>query len=125
MKTERMTLLISPADKAAITARAEGLGLSVSELMRTAALDFDPEIDDKQAQLEALLGEIEAALDRIDANIDMMGVEAKAHSAEMLRLASPEYREQVRREVLADPSINWAAMGTFLGGFRHREAKAA
>ena len=125
MKTDRLTLLISPADKAAINARATSLGMSVSELVRQAALDYDPEIDDEQEKLEALLGEIEAALDRIDVNIDAMTADAEDHRAEMARLASPEYREQVRCEVLADPTINWPRISALTSVLRTPEAKAA
>ncbi len=125
MKTDRLTLLISPADKAAINARASSLGISVSELVRKAALDYDPEMGTEQQKLEALLSELEAALDRIDTNIDAMQTEAEIHRIEMQRMASPEYREQVRQDILADQSINWANFGALFGALRQPQAKAA
>jgi hypothetical protein len=128
MKTDRLTLMVSPADKAAINARATSLGISVSELVRKAALDYDPEIGDKQDQLEALLGEIELALDRIDTNFEAMESDAEAHRVEMQRLTSNAYREQVRRDVLADPTINWGRVQALVGagiGTERSEAQAA
>ena len=128
MKTDRLTLMVSPADKAAINARATSLGISVSELVRKAALDYDPEIGDKQDQLEALLGEIEFALNRIDANFEAMESDAEAHRVEMQRLTSDAYREQVRRDVLADPTINWGRVQALVGsgiGAGRSQAQAA
>jgi hypothetical protein len=115
MKTDRLTLLISPADKAAINARAELLGVSVSELVRTAALDYEPELKDEKAQLEALLGEIEFALGRIDDNLDAMIAGAETHRQEMAYLASDEYREKVRQQILADPNIDWQGLRQLVG----------
>ena len=115
MKTDRLTLLISPADKAAINARAEFLGVSVSELVRKAALDYEPELRDEKAQLEALFGEIEVALSRIDGNLDAMVTEADDHRREMARLASDAYREEVRHKVLGDPGIDWAQLRRLVG----------
>lgn len=107
MKTDRMTLLIAPVDKAAIVARAAALNLSVSELVRQAALGYDPEEISAKAELEALLPEFEQAVDNILATLDRMLAKADAHDVEMQRLRSPDYREQVRREVEADPRIDW------------------
>lgn len=114
MKTERMTLLISPADKAAITARAASLGMSVSELVRTAAMEFDPEYGMERERLEALLTEIDAALDRVETNVSNMLDDFESYRATMAHQASPEYREQIRREVLADPTIDWSRIQKLL-----------
>ncbi len=115
MKTDRLTLLISPADKAAINARATTLGISVSELIRKAALDYEPELSDEKAQLEALLGEIEIALSGLDGNLDAMLEDAKVHRTEMAFLGSDEYRKRVREAVLADPSIDWQRVRQLVG----------
>jgi hypothetical protein len=124
MKTDRLTLLISPADKAAIAARAEALGLSVSELVRQAALGYDPGEAAAKAELEALLPEFEQAVDNILATLDRMLKKADAHDAEMVRLRSPEYREQVRREVEADPRIDWEWIARLRAGALHPKAVA-
>jgi hypothetical protein len=107
MKTERMTLLIAPADKAAIAARAESLGMSVSELVRQAALGYDPEEVSARAEVEALLPEFSAAIGRIDATLDRILERSATYERELERLRSPEHHQQVRARMAADPGIDW------------------
>ena len=128
MKTDRLTLMVSPADKAAINARATSLGISVSELVRKAALDYDPGEEVMKAELEALLPEVEAAIERMHATFDRIEANSEAHRREMEHLRSPEYREQVQREVWADPNIDWEWIRALREGVLHRqlaEVKAA
>lgn len=124
MKTDRLTLLISPADKAAIHARAETLGISVSELVRRAALDYDPELRDEKAQLEALLEEVELALGRIEDNLDAMIEDANHHRREMEYRESDAYREKVKAQVLADPAIDWQRVRQLVGAASVEEKAA-
>jgi hypothetical protein len=119
MKTDRMTLLIAPEDKAAIAARAAALGLSVSELVRQAALGYDPAEAAAKAELEALMPDFERAVGNILATLDRMLEKADAHEAEMQRLRSPEYREQVAQEVEADPRIDWDRIARLRAGALH------
>jgi len=42
MKTERMTVLVTPEQKAAILARASSLGLSAGEMVRRAVESYQP-----------------------------------------------------------------------------------
>jgi len=125
MKTDRLTLLISPADKAAINARASSLGISVSELVRNASLAYDPEEATAKVELEALLPEFNAAMDRMIATLDRMLEKGEQHSREMARLRSPEYREQVQQEVWADPRIDWDWIRQLKQGVLHQKADAA
>ena len=125
MKTDRLTLLISPADKAAINARAELLGISVSELVRQAALGFDPEEAEAKAELESILPEFKAAIERMDATFDRMLDKAATHEREMERLRSPEYREQVRRDLEANPDIDWDWIAKVREGALRSTARAA
>jgi hypothetical protein len=115
MKTDRMTLLISPADKAAIAARAAAFNMSVSELVRRAALGYDPLEAAELAELEAILPEFLAAVDNIGVTLDRMLERSDAHAREMQRLQSPEYRDEVRREIESDPSIDWDRLRTLFG----------
>jgi hypothetical protein len=125
MKTDRLTLLISPADKAAINARAEMLGISVSELVRQAALGYDPEEARAKEELEALLPDFHAAVDRMNATFDRMLAKAEAHDREMERLQSPEYREEVRRHLEANPDVDWDWIAKVRSGALHGKARAA
>jgi hypothetical protein len=63
MKTERMTILVTPEQKAAILARAERLGVSAGEMVRRAVESYDPAAgsDEDQAVLDALADELFAA----------------------------------------------------------------
>jgi uncharacterized protein (DUF1778 family) len=124
MKTDRLTLLVAPEDKAAIAARATALGMSVSELVRQAALAYDPTEAVARAELEALLPDFERAIGSILATLDRMLEKADAHEAAMQRLRSPEYREQVRREVEADPRIDWDWIAKLRAGALHGRAMA-
>ena len=62
MKSERMTILVTPEQKAAITARAESLGLSTGEMLRRAAETYqDERKQEGEALLNALADELFAA----------------------------------------------------------------
>ena len=124
MKTDRLTLLISPADKAAINGRAESLGISVSELVRNAALAYDPDEEEAKAQLELLLPEFHDTLDRIVTTLDRMLENNDKHRLEMEHLRSPEYHEQLQREVWADPRIDWNWVRSLRDGALHQKAAA-
>jgi len=125
MKTERMTLLISPADKAAIQARAEGLGMSVSELVRTAALEFDPDEAEVRSAIATLLPEAIAAMDRMIATFDRMLANGEAHERKMDWMRSPEGREQISQDLFNNPNIDWdhvnRALEDIKSGRYHRE----
>jgi hypothetical protein len=122
MKTERMTLLISPADKAAIAARAEGLGMSVSELVRTAALDFDPGEAAARAEVEALLPEFRSTVKNIHESFERMIERLDASEQRHIEMDSPEYREVVRQRLANDPNLDWDRARAVFGS---TEAKAA
>ena len=75
MKTERLSLLISADDKAAIAARAAALHLSSSELIRRAVSSYDPAAQD-DAEVRALTAELArtvAATERaLDATLERL-----------------------------------------------------
>lgn len=60
MKTERMTILLTPKQKAAILARAQRLGLSAGEVMRRAVEAYQPSASrgEDEAVLNALADEL-------------------------------------------------------------------
>jgi hypothetical protein len=122
MKTDRLTLLISPAEKAAINARANFLGISVSELVRRAALDYQPDEASMKAEIEVMLPEVEAALERIHATFDRIEANSAAHRREMEEMRSPEYRDRLQQEVWADPRIDWDRVAALRSGVLHKAA---
>lgn len=60
MKTERMTVLVTPEQKAAILTRAQSLGLSAGEMVRRAVESYEPKKED-EAALNALGAALQAA----------------------------------------------------------------
>ena len=70
MKTERVTFVMSPEDKAEITRRAEELRIPASELIRRAIHRYEP---DDEVDEEVLLGvarELESAAERTEQKLD-------------------------------------------------------
>lgn len=122
MKTDRLTLLINPGDKAAINARAEVLGISVSELIRRAVNDYAPEDAAAREELEALLPEAEAATDRIADSLERTIAKVEEAERRWAHYASDEYRDEVRKDVLNDPSINWNMIRVLFGDGRKEAA---
>ena len=62
MKTERVTLLISPADKRELRKLAEDRGITASELVRQAVHAFGASSIDETRELAALTAELRAAI---------------------------------------------------------------
>jgi hypothetical protein len=124
VKTDRLTLLISPADKAAINARASSLGISVSELVRKAALDYDPDEAFARAELEALLPAVNAAVGRMHATFDRIEANSARHRAELEQVRSPENRDALQKALWADPRIDWDRIEAVRAGALHTAARA-
>ena len=116
MKTERMTLLVTPAEKALIAERAAAMNISASEFVRKAVTYLDPEDLRTLEELEALMPEFNAAIGRMQTNV-AAAIEAQdAHERNFAWLRSDEYRDQVRREVAEDGSIDWEWTRAVFGG---------
>lgn len=113
MKTDRLTLLIAPADKAAIAARAQALGLPVSEYVRRASDAYDPADAELLEQLRALVPQLHAAAEAMRADI-AAALDAAAQT-DVFMATRDERRAAVVRELEADPSINWAGIQRVLG----------
>lgn len=60
MKTERMTILLTPAEKTAIADRARQLDLSAGEVIRRAVLVYQP-TGESEAVLSGLADELQRA----------------------------------------------------------------
>jgi hypothetical protein len=118
MKTDRLTLMVSPADKAAINARASTLGISVSELIRKAALDYDPEEAAAREEVEALLPDFSATIEQIHQSFERMIARLDESERRRDELETPEYRQKVQATLLADPTIDWARVQTLVSGAR-------
>lgn len=125
MKTERMVLLVTPEEKARIGAEAGKLGVSASEYIRKLVGIIDAEDIGELESLATMMPMLSAAIDNIEANID--STVAKFEEAERDRAyrGSDAYRDKIRAEVLADPTIDWDAMQAIFGGARDCTDEAA
>jgi hypothetical protein len=113
MKTERMTLLIAPVDKAAISARADALGISVSELVRQAALGYSPEERAEREELAALVPELKKAAKEMRESLSRAAAAAK-ETREFLGNRAARKAEIVEA-LESDPNINWAGIQQIFG----------
>lgn len=68
MRSQRMTVLLTPEAKSMIEARARTLGITSSELARRAIEAFDPERDEHALRL--LAAELASVVDQTEAKID-------------------------------------------------------
>lgn len=113
MRTHRLTLPVSQAEKAQIAQQAAALGLSPSEYARKAATMLDAEDIAGLEEIRILLPEFNAALDRIHDNLVAMAESSERTHQEIERLRSPEYREEVARSIAEDQRALDAAARLF------------
>ena len=113
MRTHRLTLPVSQAEKAQIAQRAAALGISPSEYARKAATMLDAEDIAGLEEIRSLLPEFNAALDRIHLNLVAMAESSERWDQEIARLRSPEYREEVARSIAEDQRTLDAAARLF------------
>ena len=66
--TERIPVLVTPAEKRKISSLAKGAGMSMGEFLRRAAVSFRSSEDDQM--LEALIGQMVKSTARASAAID-------------------------------------------------------
>ncbi|MGZ8286535.1 MAG: plasmid mobilization protein [Allosphingosinicella sp.] len=110
MRTHRLTLPVSQAEKSQIAQQAAALGISPGEYARKAATMLDAEDIAGLEEIRSLLPEFNAALDRIHHNLVAMAESSERTHQEIERLRSPEYREEVRRSIIEDrPALAAAA----------------
>lgn len=125
MKTERMVLLVTPADKNRINAEAAKLGVSGSEYVRRAISLLDADDVRSAEELALLAPELTAMADRLETTFAEFREQEKVREERWAYLDSSEYRERVRQEVLNDPTIDWARMRALFGGSSDDEGAAA
>ncbi len=115
MKTQRMVLLVTPEEKARINAESAKLGVSASEYIRKLVGLLDADDVRAAEELVLLAPELTAMADRLDATFADFNAKQQLREERWAYLASPEYHESVRREVLDDPSIDWERMRALFG----------
>lgn len=72
MKTARTTVLMTPEEKAALEKRAASLGVSSGEYIRLAVDNYERISPEEEAELGALVKEINTAIPKMRASLDRM-----------------------------------------------------
>lgn len=70
MRNARVTVLMKPEEKAEIESNAARLGISSGEYIRLAVDNFEKPTASEEAELAALLAEVNAAVPRMKAALD-------------------------------------------------------
>jgi hypothetical protein len=102
MKTDRMTLLVTPNEKAELAARASALGISASELVRRAVQSYDPEFD--EAALQELVDELADAVARTEVKLEATLAKVAAYEEV---LADKESLRAAARAELEASGVAW------------------
>lgn len=76
LRSQRMTVLLTPEAKDAIEVRAASLGITASELARRAIESYEPEHD--AAALQALAEELSRVVEATEAKVDAACAELAA-----------------------------------------------
>jgi hypothetical protein len=88
VKTERMTVLVTPKQKAAILARAQSLGLSAGEVVRRAVESYEPTAPgaaEDEAVLNAVADELFAAAKSARAALNQANTELQSTLKQLAR----------------------------------------
>ena len=72
MKTARTTVLMTPEEKAALEKRAASLGVSSGEYIRLAVDNYEKISPEEEAELGALVKEVNMAIPKMRASLDRM-----------------------------------------------------
>jgi hypothetical protein len=85
MQTERVTFLTTPKVKAALTARAAARGVSVGEYIRRKVEDEDELTPEQEAELSALVAQVNEAVPKMAASLDRMSRKLRETSEDVRR----------------------------------------
>lgn len=114
MRTHRLEVLVSKAEKERIEREAALLGTSASEYVRKAAALLDAEDITGMEDVRSLLPEFNAALTLIHERLVATAESREKAQNEIERMRTPQYREEVRRSVMKDEA-GLAAIASLLG----------
>jgi predicted transglutaminase-like cysteine proteinase len=78
MQTERVTFLTTPKVKAALSARAAALGISTGEYIRRKVEDEEALTPDQEAELAAVVEQVNEAIPKMSEALDRMSRSASA-----------------------------------------------
>src|SRR6187402_1483121 len=104
--SERIVVFVTPAQKLAITSTADGLGISVSELMRRAVLGFNA--TSEQVKVAGLVDKLRAPKTPDPLNVALRQVAERAAAREA-RDAAHVAREASKRTLAAEKAEGLAS----------------
>ncbi len=86
MRSERVTVLMKPEEKAALEARAAKRGVSSGEYLRLAVDNFEKIPEEQEAELAALVAEVNQVVPKIRDSLDRSSerLEATHRKVDML-----------------------------------------
>lgn len=102
MKTDRLTLLVTPDEKAEIGARADAMGISTSELVRRAVRSYDPELDTDAVQ--TLADELALVVKGTEKKVDAALAQLSRFEA---FFADPDARRAEAQAALEREELEW------------------
>ena len=83
MKSARTTVLMTPEEKAALEKRAASMGVSSGEYIRLAVDNYEKISPDEEAELAALVEEVNKAIPKMRASLDRMSRNLRETSKEV------------------------------------------
>jgi hypothetical protein len=86
MQTERVTFLTTPGTKASLAARAAAQGVSLGEYIRRRVENDDDITPQQEAELAALVEQVNEAVPRMEAALDEMSQKLRATHQEVDRM---------------------------------------
>jgi hypothetical protein len=104
--SERIVVFVTPAQKLAITSTADGLGISVSELMRRAVLSFNA--TSEQVKVAGLVDKLRAPKTPDPLNVALRQVAERAAAREA-RDAAQVAKEASKRTLAAEKAEGLAS----------------
>ncbi len=111
LRSDRVVVLVSPAEKRRIAADAKAVDMSVSDFMRTAAQRYFEPTEAEAALFKDLLVELERANERTDASFKALMAQAERSR----NWDEAAYKAKVRAELEARTDIDWDKVAEFLG----------
>lgn len=111
VRSDRLVVLVSKAEKAAFSERAQASGMTVSEFVRTAAERYSEPTQPEQR----LMSELLTVLEEANAKTDVALARLRATEARVAAFDEDAYRAKVEAELAARTDLNWSAMAVQLG----------
>ena len=111
LRSDRVVVLVSPAEKRRISEDAAAAAMSVSDFMRTAAQNHFAPTEVEAALLKDVLADLESANERTRASFEALEAQMERSRA----WDEVAYKDKVRAELEARDDIDWDKVAEFLG----------